>query len=224
MKKLFFILITVFLVTNVMFGQSTRFALTASPIFSFGKSHDAEITNNGVYLGLNYGIMADFVINGNERYAFRTGFTHTLTGAKLQTTVMDTSNNIITVNQNLKYQYIDIPLTIALKTNETGYFTYYGLFGFTPGFKISSRIDETVTNDPNGFYTPRVNEKLEGAQAFNVSLTLGGGLQYSFGSGTSLIAGLEYNNGFTSIWNDKDGDNDDKLSLRNITLRLGFLF
>lgn len=205
------------------FGQNVRFGIMASPQFAFSRSNDQMVSQDGIKLGLQYGLMIDFALDLNQRYAVHTGFYHSLTGARIIQSVDSAGTTVLTKSQHFKYQYINIPLTMRLRTNEIGYITYWGQFGVTPGILVSSRIDQTADPDPNGQFT-RENEKLDGAVPINLSLTLGGGIEYSLGGATSLIAGLQYNNGFTNVYDDKDGDKDDKLSFRNVRLRFGFLF
>jgi opacity protein-like surface antigen len=224
MKKIIAISMIVFFVFSIVNAQSTRFALTASPLISFPKTNSADMQSNGVYFGINYGVLGEFIIDKNEQYAFRTGFTLTSAGANVQTTFNDTAGNII-VNQKLKYQFIDIPITLVLKTNEVGYLKYYGVFGVTQGFAISAKLSEEVISVSPGNYKPVTNGKLEGSNIFNTSLTVGAGIEYSFGSGTSLIAGLEYNNGFTNVYSTEEiNENTVTMALRSLVLRLGFLF
>jgi outer membrane protein with beta-barrel domain len=223
MKKIVALSMIVFFAFSMVNAQSTRFALTASPLIAFPKINSDDIKGNGVYFGINYGVLGEFIIDKNEQYAFRTGFTLTSSGASVTTAFNDTAGSII-VNQKLKYQFIDIPLTLVLKTNEVGYIKYYGVFGVTQGFAISAKLNEEVASDPTGNYKPVQNGKLEGSQIFNTSLTLGAGIEYSFGSGTSLIAGLEYNNGFTNIYKTTINENKATMALRSLLLRIGFLF
>lgn len=201
-------------------AQQFRFGLTASPQFAFSKSNDQAVDQDGIKLGLEYGLLIDYSLDMNQRYAFHTGIIHSLTGANIVYNTVDSSGTITnTRSQNLKFQYINIPLSMRLRTNEIGYITYWGQFGVTPGILVSGRYDEAE----NGTSTV-TNEKLDGAVPVNLSLTLGGGIEYSLGGASSLLLGLQYNNGFTNVYNDKDNDDDDKLSFRNITLRVGFLF
>lgn len=220
MKHFWLSLILVFGFATLASAQQFRFGLTASPQFAFSKSNDQAVDQDGIKLGLEYGLLIDYSLDMNQRYAFHTGFIHALTGTKIVTNTFDSSGNIVSSSsQNLKFQYINIPLSMRLRTNEIGYITYWGQFGVTPGILVSSRYDQSE----NGTMTV-TNEKLDGAVPVNLSLTLGGGIEYSLGGASSLLVGLQYNNGFTNVYNDKDNDDDDKLSFRNITLRIGFLF
>lgn len=222
MKKLCSIAIIVCFFATAIFGQNTRFGLTATPTFSFVKSNDDMVAGDGVKIGINYGLLIDFRLDNNERYAFSSGFSHHVTGANITREITDSAGKF-TASQNLKLQYIELPATFRLRTNEVGYITYYGLFGLTPGILVSGRYNQSADSDPNGDRTLD-NAKLNGSQLFNIGLTFGAGIEYSLSGATSLLAGLYYNNGFTNIVNDKDGDKDDKISLKTLAIRLGFFF
>lgn len=222
MKKLTLTAFIVCLIAMSSVAQNTRFGLTATPTFNFVKSNDKDVDADGVKLGINYGLMVDFRLDNNERYAFSTGFTHHVSGANITREMADSTGNF-TASQKLKLQYVELPATFRLRTNEVGYLTYYGLFGITPGILVSGRYDQSADADPNGDRTLD-NAKINGSQLFNLGLTFGAGVEYSLSGATSLIAGLYYSNGFTNIVNDKDNDKDDKLSLKTLALRLGFFF
>lgn len=218
------LLVTILSVALSTQAQTVRFGLTASPVFSFPYSLDASLENDGVKLGFSYGLLLDLAVDNNNRYAFHTGFLHTLTGVRVQQNITDTAGTVVqTLSQELKYQYVEIPLTMRLRTNEIGYITYWGQFGITPGILVANRYDQIGNPDPTGLLSFE-NERVPNAIPVNLALTIGGGIEYSLGGATSVLAGLMYQNGFTNIWNYDKADKDDRLSMRNITLRVGLLF
>ena len=222
MKRLLLPILVLLLVSITAFGQNLRFGLTASPEFTFARILPDNVTSNGLTVGLAYGLLLDLSIDNNERYAFHTGFIHKLTGLNLEVAVKDANDSIVrTDTRKLKIQYIEIPLTIRLRTNEIGYITYWGQFGFTPGINVSARMDQEST-DQSPMQNFK-NQKIGGDIGFaNLSLTFGGGIEYSVSSSTQLLAGLYYDNGFTNVYS--PDDINDKISLRSLGLRLGVLF
>lgn len=199
--------------------SNVRFGLTATPLFQWPNILDPTTKNDGMKLGLQYGLLMDFLIGQNERYAFHTGFMHSMGGLRLQVADADSSGPRVD-KRNLKVQHIDIPLSIRLRTNEIGYMTYYGQFGFTPGITVSRRIDQTSSSE-EAQYT-FTNQKTKDVKPFNIPLSLGGGVEYSVGGGTSLMAGLFFDNGFTNFY---DGSGvTDRITMRRIGLRIGVLF
>jgi hypothetical protein len=229
-------------------AQEFRFGLTASPEFNFAGVKADNVNNDGARIGFNYGFLADFTLGTNERYAFSTGFTHRLAGYNLSQEVPDTANpgGKVSAHETIKLQYIEIPLTIRLRTNEIGYITYYGQFGLVPGLLVSSRINQSYAspyNDDNrypklNFEDKKIGKDLNGedidtenAGFFNLSLHFGIGLEYSLGGATALMGGLYYNNGFLNTYTPVDELNqnselarNEAIKLSNFGLRIGVLF
>lgn len=216
---LLFTLLSVALSGSVSAQSNVRFGLTATPLFQWPNILDPTTKNDAMKLGLQYGLLMDFLIGQNERYAFHTGFLHSMGGLRLAVADADSSGPRID-KRNLKVQHIDIPLSIRLRTNEIGYMTYYGQFGFTPGITVSRRIDQTSSSEDAQFTF--TNQKTKDIKPFTIPLSLGGGVEYSVGGGTSIMAGLFFDNGFTNFY---DGSGvTDRITMRRIGLRIGVLF
>ena len=200
-------------------AQKTRIGLTFSPTFGFLRVLDPAMVNEGVRAGFSYGLLIDVRLDNNEHYAFSTGLLHSLTGGNVITTMEDDSGKIQVITQNLKPQYINIPLTVRLRTGEIGYITYYGQFGLNTGFMISPR--QNITYEPDPDTLSGTNVKIENRVIPILALQIGAGIEYSLSGATALILGLYYDNGFTGLINDKVHE---KISLRNIGLRAGIIF
>ena len=222
MKKI--ILSTLFFcaIITTMHAQEFRFGLTASPVFDWTKVDGSLYEGEGTKAGFQYGLIFDQTIGSVERYAFSTGIIINYVNASVSAT--DTFTDI-KATWTARSQYIEIPLTVRLRTNEINYFSYYGQFGLTPGFCIKSRGDLAIDNvtvyeDIN----LRESDNLTNAQyqLFNVSLTLGVGTEYSIAENTNLIAGIFFQNGFANILGDDVDDNN--AYLKQLGIRLGVLF
>jgi hypothetical protein len=101
------------------------------------------------------------------------------------------------------FQYVELPITLKLMTNEIGYITYYGQIGFGAAFNISAKSDYDVYDPATKSVTSFTDEDvMDHTNPFKASLILGAGLQYNFSGNTSLLIGLTYNNGFTNILKD----------------------
>lgn len=222
MKKIILSAIIFCSLATAVNAQQFRFGLTATPVFDWLKVNGGLYDNAGTKFGFQYGLLFDQTIGSVERYAFSTGIVINYTGEGI--TYTDTTTDI-TSEWTAKSQYIEIPLTIRLRTNEVNYMSYYGQFGLTPGICIKSRgnltVDgATVYDDVN----LRDKDNLTGAQyeLFNISLTLGAGVEYSMAENTSIMAGLFWQNGFANIVDDDIDDNN--ALLKQIGIRLGVLF
>lgn len=217
MKKAFFITLVMFTAGST-FAQKARIGLTFSPTFGFLRTLDQNLETSGSRAGFSYGLLFDYRIDNNERYAFSTGLFHSLTGGNYIAHYPDSAGtDTLTVTHNLKPQYINVPLTLRLRTNEIGYITYYGQFGLNLGVMVSPRENRvSVPVQP----TDGNNVRIENNVIPNIALQIGGGIEYSLSGATALIIGLFYDNGFTGLVNNAF----DKITLRNIGLRAGIIF
>ncbi len=220
MKKNISFCLLLIMISTISFGQNFRFGLTFSPQFNWLKAEASNIDKDGMRFGFQYGLLMDFSIKDNERYAISTGFLINHSGGKTIGSFEEGTATAYTLKTNAKLQYIDIPLTVKLKTNEVNYMTYYGLIGVTPSFAIRARGDKVYEPDPD--MKSFENEKIGGDIGFaNVSLTVGAGVEYSLSENTSVVGGLYFNNGFINIVQDED---DERTTLNQFGIRIGVLF
>jgi hypothetical protein len=105
----------------------------------------------------------------------------------------------------LTLQYIELPITLKLKTNEIGYLTYYLQAGLAPAINIRSRADikfntQTTTLATNSTVISNVESDDEDIQDeinnINLSMIIGGGIEYTLSGSTVLLVGVQFNNGF----------------------------
>ena len=126
-----------------------------------------------------------------------------------------------------------------MKTNEIGYFTYFGQFGLAPGINISSKADEHLTYQavnsqgniialPQGYTSPTDYNGVDlksSIHNFNLSLVIALGLEYSLGGSTTALAAITFNNGFMNVFNSttRNGTSENAIS-NTLGLSLGVLF
>jgi hypothetical protein len=130
----------------VSHAQTFRFGLKASPSLAWFKTDTKGLEPDGSKLTFSWGFMGEYFFADN--YAFASGVELSSYGGKLTT-----PNPTNIVDMDVKLNYIDIPLTIKMRTNEIGYMRYFGQFGVTPGFNISSKADYESTVTTNGTTT-----------------------------------------------------------------------
>lgn len=213
----------VFLIALGLIGASTNlkaqdsdtkfsFGLKVAPTLAWLKSETKSVENDGAKLGFAYGLMADY--NFSKNYALGTGVEVSYRGGKSKQEV-DILGTKQTFKQSLTLQYIEIPVTMKLKTNEIGYITYFGKFGFAPGLNIKAKAD----NEVNGVKEEDVSVK-SNINSFNLSFLAGIGAQYSLGGKTAVLMGITFNNGFLDI-DDTEGT---KATSSFLALDLGVMF
>lgn len=195
MKKIV-ILIAFVAASSLAKAQNFELGLKAHPVYGWIKPSSDNMGSDGGVMGFSYGLMGDFYIS--DRYSFATGLGITSTGGKTR----EPNDEGNTVLSNYRLQYIEVPLTLRLKTDQNGPLVFYGLFGLEGAVNIKARADRTILAlaDPNQ-KTDLSNLDVDGdITAFRLGLSIGGGAIYDLSGNTRLLAGLTFNNGFTDVF------------------------
>ena len=195
------------------------FGLQGSPHISWMKPDNEKLMkNDGVKLGFGYGLMFDFRFGQN--YSFSTGINVINTSGRLE--YQDSleipfihdgiEDTLPATTVTYKLGYLEIPLTLLLKTNEIGYMTYFGQFGVASQFNLKAKGDATTNDIADADLSKEV-------KFLNMGLLIGGGFEYSLGGNTALVVALLYNNGFTDVLKDEE-----KVTFKSLSLKLGVMF
>ena len=242
MKKILFLIIIALISTNVVFSQKAndkkfRFGLEISPAVGWMKTDNKNYSTSGVNFAYAYGLMTDF--NFSSNYAFATGIEVNNNGGLLSYTkdlVYNTDKFNVT-STNYKLRYLNIPLSLKLRTNEIGTITYYGQFGVDLGIKIKALANEDGIADGSTTTSTLTDVNVSKDVEFaRLALNIGLGLEMNLVGSTSFIIGINYNNGFTNVL--KSNSNlllsgnvasstaaaNPKLISNFIALKLGILF
>ena len=191
-------------------GNKAQLGFTTSPTFgwlTFPSGQTPQLEGDGMRTGFSYGVLADLPFS--ENYYFSTALTVSTLNAK--TTEPGISTSVY------KLQYLEVPLTLKLKSVESMGRRFYGQFGLYTGINIGSKQDVMFTNSaiPDQKNTD-IDDQIN---MFRAGLVLGGGAEWRMGENMSLMTGLSYSNGFTDVL---DGDAQAKNSY--IALNLGIFF
>jgi len=211
MKKLTLLIFSVVFLTeavNAQKEQAWKFGLDARPFLSWFKIENNsdqidDIKSDGSKPGFAYGLNSEYHFSDN--YALQIDIHHVLTGSNYKKTLGDSS---VTRKWN-ELQYVEIPVTLKMMTNEIGYWTYYAKIGFNPGFNIKSRGDQTKGDETD-------NDRQFNSATFHSGIVVGAGAMYSLGGTTYAKGGLILNNGFSTI------DKADNYEIRRISIGLDF--
>ncbi len=227
MKKILLVALAMVLTINCLQAQDdrpVRLAFAIQPASSWIVPKGDILENDGSRFGFSYGILTDFMIAGNANYAFSTGILINSQGGVLtnsryhdgETTSPDPSDNpdvlikeFAEATEKYSIKYLDIPLTLKLKTNEIGYLTYYGQFGLDLSFNLSARKDVDYKFPdlaPESINSDDVNKEIN---AIRAALQVGAGVEYNISGETYLVGGIVWNNGLTNIFNRKEIKADD---------------
>lgn len=225
---------------NAQDDQSVRFGIKLAPNMGWLRPDTKGLKSNGTSLGYTFGLMADFPVGTTGNYAFASGLFLTTLGGGYTTDfsfVENVNSDVLikAMETDLNMRYIDLPLTIKMKTNEIGYARYFGQIGVMTSFNIRSKADFEVPvvagslNDGtpivSGFTLQEDEDFQSDTNLFRAALVVGGGMEYNFSGNTALLVGITYNNGFTNILNGIEY-NGKKAKLYNdfLELSLGIYF
>ena len=219
------------LMTIMSFAQATktttnkyRLGFKVSPNISWLASDNSNMTVGDKSLHFGYGL--NFDIFFAENYAIGTGFNINNTGGKYsyfaQFTGDDVNasgvpianmNQVGSISRDLRLQYLQIPLTFKMKTNEIGYLTYWGQFGLGLNMNLKA-----LSNDDIDFLSYQdkstldwvTSNRLSSSESsqdikneiniFSSNLIFAAGIEYNLSGNTSLLAGLTFQNGFTDAF------------------------
>ncbi len=199
MRKYYFTLVICFIGLSAV--AQNRVGLKFSPNLSFNRvSSDSDVNSystNGVGARFIFGPTFDYFLA--ENYYIGTGIFYAPKRVGVQANNVERSYNL---------QYIQIPATLKLYTNELSLDTrlYFQLGGILE-FKINEKANDEGPQIVNSF-TP-----------IDFATTLGMGIEYHLGINTTFYGGLSYNRGLINVVS-KRGDLYDKFNIKNDLLNL----
>lgn len=215
-----------------MFSQETakdykkfKFGFKVDPNLSWMSPKTTEMTNEGLLGRASFGLNADVMFSKN--YAFGTGVNVMKNGGFmtfLDTEERDNDSTLYMVLRERKYKlnYVEIPLTLKLRSSEIGYITYWGQFGLGLGVMTSSRAEDKLNfilqqDAITGLWGETSKNQIEETLPdiskdvipVRASMVVAVGIEYALSGNTAAIFGVTYNNGFTNVLRGKGVERDD---------------
>lgn len=198
-----------------------KIALHVDPNISWMKPENKNIEAGGNKIKFGFGVMIDKMFT--DRYAFGTGLNIIRTGGELSYLYTGgvrkdgaTSNTEIIAERVRTYnmQYLEIPLTLKLRTNEIGYMTYWAQFGLGLGFNIKASANDEITylqerekTDTTDQWIISTIKQLSEEEVdikddigiFRTSLIMAAGIEFNLSGDASILAGITFDNGFNNV-------------------------
>ncbi|SHI30218.1 Outer membrane protein beta-barrel domain-containing protein [Hymenobacter daecheongensis DSM 21074] len=200
-------------------SPSVAYLRADSPSGSSFQNEKSKVTLGG-------GLVVDYFFGQN--YAFSSGLWLTGKGGTISYTDKTSATNADPVrrNQEIGLQYLEVPLTVKLFTNDVATDTkVYFQLGGSVGALIGSRL-----NGDKRYTDPATAQETEASKHFilpDAAALVGAGVEYQLGQSTKVFAGLSYHRGLVNIekYFDKDrGIKDVTLKNNEIALDLGLKF
>jgi hypothetical protein len=194
-KIIFIALFTV--ITYLSKAQSVPFyfGLKASPLINWMKPDADSWSGNGSKIGFAWGFIAEK--NFTENHSFASGFNMLFNGGKLKFPAQQDGVSG-TMNRNYFIKYIEIPVTLKMRTNDMKGIRYFGRIGLGTGFKIGSKVIDEFTSTA-GVTTTSQKKNYDHVSFARESLIVGIGGEYEITGGPYLGLELTFNNCFTNI-------------------------
>ena len=197
MKKLFLALLVLAATISTASAQF-EIGLKVSPSITSLRAEstsDHAFASDGSKLSFGGGLVVDYFFG--ENYAISTGLLLTGKGGNIVYTDM-VNNAPIIVKQKIATQYLGIPLTVKLFTNEISSGTrLYFQVGPSLNIPIGTRING------NKFFTDPATGKENKASDYiyfvDADIMAGAGVEYQLAKSTKLFAGITYQRGLVDI-------------------------
>jgi len=213
MKKLSISILSIILLfsAKTTFAQENemknfRFGLKIQPSIAWFKPDDAlKFESNGAKMKFGYGLMTEFRLSsiicfstGVEINSTGGGLTYKNTTWSTYDSIPPDTNKFSVDQRTYKANYVEIPITLKMKTPEIGTMTYFGQFGVNASIRWNGKtVDKGKGIDPND-----VKRELDGTKELGflqLGLNVGGGFEMNLAGTTSLTVSINYHNGFTNV-------------------------
>ncbi len=195
-----------------------KIGIKLSPNISYMKTENGDISIDRAPLKFGFGLVVDKMFA--ENYAIGTGVNVYRLGGRTQYSYVkntaDTSA-IIDLTRDHKLTYIEIPLTLKLRTSPIAGITYWGQFGAGIGYLYKAYGDDIYQQKyekrgpdvaylpkPGSIVTDNGNEIQKEMMPVRASMIIAAGIEYPISGSTALMAGITYNGGLFSTYRPKD--------------------
>lgn len=216
-------LLSGFLIATFLTGFSqkhVRLSFTGSPSVNWMRTSDSDTENGKPILGYDYGLNGDFYFSEDENYSFLTGISISNTGGEISYLAASDflfSGSTLAPLTKIKFQlrYVEIPLSIRLKTDQFNRARYWGLFGMSSMLNIQSK----GTSNDGTFKKENISDE---TNIFNLAMNVGIGFDYDLGGSNSASFGLIFQNGLTDVTSDNVFS--DKTIINSLKFKFGLIF
>ncbi len=215
MSKYLLIACLVFAGTNSLMAQAEfKLGIQFSPTLSTNRieseSASLNLDTDGTGLRMAFGPIIDYQIKDN--YYFSSGLLFVSKRAGIEATRAD--NTGVPVRETYGLQYLQVPLSLKLFTNEVA---IDKKIYFQLGTTLEFAIDEKRKEDENFL--------IEDFKLFDSSLLLGLGIEYQLGVNTTMFGGFSYHRGLLNAISEQTAlDTDIRFKNDYLGLDVGIKF
>lgn len=210
MKKALFCLITIILLSvnaNAQY-KPFQFGLKFAPNINITKVNCDKINGGLKETSINWGFFGNFYFV--ENYGFSTGFNiNNIKGGY--------TYNSGNIKRTFKNQYLEIPLSLVMRTEKIGKIRITGNIGYGMGICLTSELKDINVK------TEKEIESINEFGKIRHALIIKLGIEYNLYKSSCLLVAFSYNNNFANIYK-KDNSLGHDFVLNNLCLEIGFMF
>lgn len=193
---LFVVALTAPAIANAQY-KAFSFGFKAAPGIGWIRS-DTKGYNTGSSMCFSWGFVSEF--NITENHSIATGINFQFVNGKLtypDVRRINAADEAVVVSRKQRVKYLQIPLTLKMRTEEMNNMRFFGQFGLGTGFRLNATGKDEYSSREG---TVTETNNIDGDVAFfRESLIVGLGMEYRISSGNMMSFGLTLDNGFTDI-------------------------
>lgn len=213
---------TILIVFFLSSWAQTRMQLsfTASPSVNWMRTTSDHVNRQQAVFGYDFGINGDIFFSENEHYSLLTGLQIINTGGNVSYRAdrsFSFAGKDLEQSVDIKYRlrYLEVPMSIKLKTDQFHRVYYWGQFGLSGMINIGANGDSSDGQLRKSNIYDEVN-------MFNLAMNVGAGFDFDLGSSNAVSVGLIFQNGLIDVTTDNYFT--DKSIVNSLKIRLALIF
>ncbi len=244
-RKWISLILLIYLISPALGQQSElgiRFGFQLSPTYTWMVNSSNKINKSGGNWGFRAGLISEYFFTENYAFISGIGFSfnqggiliHESRGTYWAGSDIFPAPDTLPAGVKLGYslRYLEIPLGLKMRTREFGYIRYFMEPHFIIGFRTQAQGQIEGPGIPDGL--ERIDIRGD-VNSVNVSVCVGGGIEYAISGTTTFIAGLNLQFGFVDVSRNLslavdpgDGSSfraeNSKAVTNGVSLKLGIIF
>lgn len=233
MKNTIILTLLILILSSTAFSQVKpfRFGVKVSPNIAWISPDSKDYEKDGSALGFSWGFMAD--ISLTENYFVKTGFNIDYMNAKLKyphQMKLEESSDVYTsgsLERKYNLRYLELPITLKMRTNKFGNIAYWGEMGFGGYFNLKAKSQDDFIPDGSENVFSFEDDIKDDVSFMRASAIVGAGIEYFVDESTSLLVSMSFNNGLSNVLSGKntiDESIKQRGQLYYFQLNIGILF
>lgn len=200
MKKIFVIIILFFVLLSSGLKAQEKpfvFGFKVAPNIGWMNPSSEGYETNGSKFGFSWGLLADFYLM--ENYSVNSGI-----NILFQNGTLNYDDDLVAYGgegelfRTYNFKYIELPLSLKMKTKEMSGVSFFGVFGFGANILLSAKVKDRFL-PIEGVENENEMDFKNNLKPFKVSMIVGVGTEFNVDGVTKLLVGINFDNGITDV-------------------------